>query len=197
MCVHHKDEPANAAYFKKLKEAMARQGWTLGMVSVLGRSSVPSPASAIRSKKKAKVPKARPTKTANKATQDIPDSPGVGEEAVEANRAKLRAKGITVLEEPKGRPMFQFFMARGKTKPVMTFMDSGCSDAIFREGIPAVQWEGAVSKAGPFPMGGVGGLAAQKQDEWVCCIPLVTGDFAKVRGHSMTRITSDFPQVNL
>ena len=84
---------------------------------------------------------------------------------MEANRSKLRAKGITVLEEPKGRPMFQFFLARGKTKPVMTFMDSGCSDAIFREGIPAVQWEGAVSKAGPFDLGGVGGLAAFNLNE--------------------------------
>ena len=76
-------------------------------------------------------------------------------------------------------------------------MDSGCSDAIFREGIPAVQWEGAVSKAGPFDMGGVGGLAALTRDEWVCQVPLVCGAYADVRGHSMTRVTSDFPFVNI
>ena len=174
MCGVHKDDPANAAAVKKLKEAMARQGWTLGMVSVMGMSAVPSPASSPTSKKKAKVSKSPGSpKTANRVTQDILDSPVVGEEAVEANRSKLRAKGITVLEEPKGRPMFQFFLAKGKTKPVMTFMDSGCSDAIFREGIPAVQWEGAVSKAGPFGMGGVGGLAALTRDEWNCQVPLV------------------------
>ena len=114
---------------------------------------------------------------------------------MEANRAKFRAKGITVEEEPKGRPMFQFFLAKGKTKPVMTFMDSGCSDAIFREGIPAVQWEGAVSKSGPFDMGGVGGLAAQTRDEWVCQVLLVCGAYTDVRGHSMTRVTSDIPLV--
>ena len=72
------------------------------------------------------------------------------------NRAEFRAKGITVIEEPKGMPMFMFFLAKGKTKQVMTFLDSGCSDAIFREGIPAVQWKGAVTRPGPVDMGGVG-----------------------------------------
>ena len=90
-----------------------------------------------------------------------------------------------------------FFLAKGKTKPVMTFLDSGCSDAIFREGIPAVQWEGAFSKSGPFDMGGVGGLAAQTRDEWVCQVPLVCGAYTDVRGHSMTQVTNDFPRVNI
>ena len=35
MCVVHKDDPTNAAVISKLKEAMIRQGWTLGMVSVM------------------------------------------------------------------------------------------------------------------------------------------------------------------
>ena len=89
--------------------------------------------------------------------------------------ARIRAKGVKVVEEPEGRPMFQFFMAKGRTKAVKTFVDSGCSDAIFREGVPEVQWDGAISKPGPFDMGGVGGLAAQTRDEWVCQVPLVCG----------------------
>ena len=32
--------------------------------------------------------------------------------------ARVRAKGVNVVEEPEGRPMFQFFMAKGRTKAV-------------------------------------------------------------------------------
>ena len=113
----------------------------MGMVSILTpvTSTAASPTSSTTSKRKVVSPKA--LKTAKKAnSKDVSDSPGVGEEALEQVRSDLRAKGLTVLEEPKGKPMFQFFLAKGKTKPVMTFMDSGCSDAIFKEGIPAVQW---------------------------------------------------------
>ena len=52
---------------------------------------------------------------------------------------RAEAEGVRVLEEPKGRPLFQFFLAQGKTRPVMTFFDSGCSDAIFRDTIPVSQ----------------------------------------------------------
>ena len=74
----------------------------------------------------------------NAAPEDSPDDPGVGEQAVENMVDRIRAKGVKVVEEPEGRPMFQFFMAKGKTKTVKTFVDIGCSDAIFREGVPAV-----------------------------------------------------------
>ena len=63
-----------------------------------------------------------------------------------------RKQGVTIIEEPWGRPVFQFFLANGKTFPVLTFFDTGCSDAILREGVPGVQWEGVVKKQGPFHM---------------------------------------------
>ena len=36
---------------------------------------------------------------------------------MEELRISLETKGITVEEEPRGSPMFQFFLAKGKTKP--------------------------------------------------------------------------------
>ena len=45
-------------------------------------------------------------------------------------------------------------------------------------------------------MVGVGGLAALTRDEWVCFLPLVGGGLQTVRGHSMTRVTADFPHLN-
>ena len=196
LCDQHKHEPANAVVIKKMKDTVARQGWTLGMVSVM--SPKPSPASSPSPKRRSKKSKiSESPKTANKAQLGKPESTAVGEEAVEELRISLETKGITVEEEPRGRPMFQFFLAKGKTKPVMTFMDSGCSDAVFREGVPGVQWEGAVTRAGPFPMGGVGGMEALTRDEWKVFMPLVNGACAEVRGHSMTKVTGDFPQVNI
>ena len=97
---------------------------------------------------------------------------------------------------PQGRPIFQFFLAKGKTAPVLTFFDDGCSDAVMREGVPGVQWEGMVTKKGPFPMGGVGGLAAQTRDEWMVLVPLANGKTQSMRCHSMTRVTADFPKLD-
>ena len=55
----------------------------------------------------------------------------------------------------------------------MTFVDSECSDTIFREGIPAVQWDGEIPKHRSFDMGGFGGLANLTTDEWICLLYLV------------------------
>ena len=67
-------------------------------------------------------------------------------------------QGIEVVPEPRGRPIFLFFPVAGINKPVLTFFDSGCSDAVVREGIPGVEWKGCITQHGPFNMGGVGGL---------------------------------------
>ena len=54
----------------------------------------------------------------------------------------------------------------------MTFFDNGCTDCVMREGVPGMQWEGDVTKKGPFDMGCVGGLAASTRDEWMVFAPL-------------------------
>ena len=107
-----------------------------------------------------------------------------------------KAKGVIVREEPKGRPIFQLFFTKGKGNPVLTFMDLGCSDAVVREGVPGVQWEGVVNKKGPFPMGGLRGLAALTRDEWMVLLPLADGTKQATRCHTMTRVTADFPKSN-
>ena len=43
VCDEHKDDQANVAAIKNMKETAARQGWTLGMVSVMGRYHQLSP----------------------------------------------------------------------------------------------------------------------------------------------------------
>ena len=61
-----------------------------------------------------------------------------------------KKQGIEVVPEPKGRPIFMFFPVAGTNKPVLTFFDSGCSDAVVREGIPGVEWKGCITQHGPF-----------------------------------------------
>ena len=53
-----------------------------------------------------------------------------------------RRKGMDVVPEPEGRPLFLFFAAKGRNKPVQVFFDNGCSDAVMREGVPGVEWRG-------------------------------------------------------
>ena len=66
----------------------------------------------------------------SQGTQAIPE-----EARVEEFLNTAREKGATVIEEPRGRPIFQFFLAKGKTAPVLTFFDDDCSDAGMQEGV--------------------------------------------------------------
>ena len=83
-------------------------------------------------------------------------------------------QGVDVVAEPKGRPIFMFFPVAGTNKPVLTFFDTGCSDAVVHEGIPGVEWKGCITQRSPFDMGEVGGLAAQTKDKWMVLVPVRT-----------------------
>ena len=43
------------------------------------------------------------------------------------------------MAEPKGRPIFMFFTVAGINKNVLTFLNTGCSDAVVRAAIPGVE----------------------------------------------------------
>ena len=128
-----------------------------------------------------------------------------GENSVKSDeRGKLRRfpsnarkKGIDVVPEPEGRPLFLFFAAKGRNKPVQVFFDNGCSDAVMREGVPGVEWRGIITKRGPFGMGGVGSISCTTKDEWMVLLPRVYGKMQAVRGYSMTKVTCDFPEIDL
>ena len=90
-----------------------------------------------------------------------------------------------------------FHAAKGKTKPVMTFYDSGCSHAVFKEGIPKEQLRGHVVAKGPFSIDGVGGLATTANDEWIVTVPRADGKKQLIQGLTVPQITSDFPFIDL
>ena len=94
---------------------------------------------------------------------------------------------MEVVPEPNGRPIFLFFAAKGRNKPVQVFFDNGCSDAVMRAGIPGVE----------FGMGGVGGISSFTKDEWMVLVPRVDGKMQAVRGYSMNQVTCTFPEFDL
>ena len=93
--------------------------------------------------------------------------------------------------------MFMFHATQGRTKPINTFYDNGCSDAVFLEGIPGEQLRGQVVMKGPFTIGGIGGLQTVANDEWVVSVLRADGKKQLIQGLTVERITSDFPQINL
>ena len=146
---------------KKAKEELQKKGLVLGF-----------PAIAKPSNKLAECSKRTEVNTTRGATagEKHVDKTPVSLEVETVNKSNERTKsrrffstakkkGLEVVPEPKGRPDFMLFAAKGTNKLVQVFFDSGCSDAVMREGIPGVEWKGIVTKRGPFGMGGVDGIS--------------------------------------
>ncbi|MCP4996265.1 MAG: hypothetical protein GY934_21195, partial [Gammaproteobacteria bacterium] len=170
--------------------AMAKIGWTMGMVTFFPHITSP----ATRGEHTV-------NNSASEQTVQKLESVNNLQAKTEAGRidelfSNSKKKGVTVLPEPKGRPVFMFFLAKGKHKGVNCFFDNGCSDCVMRVGVPGVEWDGAITKTGPFNMNGVGGMTTTTQDEWMVLAPLASGETQAVRCVTMDRVTSNFPRYN-
>ena len=145
ICKFHKVK--NLPAIQKTKQDLQRKGLVMGYPAVL-KSPIRS-GDVVRA---AKVTKPRSVgmraASGDRGTQNVRDeSPENGENSVKSDeRGKLRKflssakrKGMDVVPEPEGRPLFLFFAAKGRNKPVQVFFDNGCSDAVMREGLPGVE----------------------------------------------------------
>ena len=88
---------------------------------------------------------------------------------------KKKKKPPEIVPVPDGEPLFLFHAAQGKQRSINIFYDSGCSHAVFRDGVPGGQLSGQLIKKGPFHIGGVGGLTTTALEEWVVVIPRTDG----------------------
>ena len=203
ICKFHKLKNGHA--IQQTKQDLQRKGLVMGYPAVL-KTPIRS-GDAVRA---AKVTKSRSVGmravSGNKDTEEVKEEVlGNGVSSVKSDErgklrkffSKARRKGMDVVPEPEGRPLFLFFAAKGRNKPVQVFFDSGCSDAVMREGIPGVEWQGIITKRGPFGMGGIGGLSSTTKDEWMVLVPREDGKMQAVRGYSMNKVTCDFPQFDL
>ena len=103
---------------------------------------------------------------------------------------------VEIVNPPEGPSIFMFQGAQGLNNPVYTFYDSGCSEAIFRVGIPGNELRGSVLTKGPFKMGGVGDTSVVAEEEWLVQFNREDGKKQLVRGVTMKQITCDFPLID-
>ena len=97
--------------------------------------------------------------------------------AIKNMRRNTKKKGAELHDIPDGNSLFVLAPLKGKTEPVLTFLDSGCSDAVFQDGIPGVQLPGICINEGPICCTGVGNIQLQAKQEWIVKIKKKDGNF--------------------
>lgn len=102
-----------------------------------------------------------------------------------------------LLPVPEGQPMFLFFGAKGKTRSLMTFFDSGCSRFLMRECIPGKELPASLVSKGPIPIGGVGGISVYATGEYLVAMDTSDGRAQQRHGVTVPVITGDFPQLDV
>ena len=112
-------------------------------------------------------------------------------------KKKKVLKRTEIVPVPQGEPLFLFHPAQGKTRPVNTFYDSGCSHAVFQADIPISELQSQLTAKGPFSIGGVGGLTTTALDEWIVMVPRADGRKQLIQGLTVPRVTCDFPLISL
>ena len=98
---------------------------------------------------------------------------------------------------PDGQPMFLFFGAKGKTRKLMVFFDSGCSRFIMRDCVPGKELPASLVRRGPFPIGGVGDSTIFAADEYMVAMDTDDGKAQQVQGVTVKTITSKFPDIDI
>ena len=112
-------------------------------------------------------------------------------------KLKRSLKNSTIVDVPDGEPMFMFFGAKGKTRSLTTFLDNGCSHAVFRKDVPGAELKGQLIQNGPFDIGGVGGARVIAHSEWICSMDREDGRKQLVQGLTVDKVTSDFPMIDI
>ena len=121
------------------------------------------------------------------------------EELVEFFTADLKRKKVEspVLPIPPGEPVFVFCPFQGKTRTVMTLIDSGANCWLSLDGIPQKELHSVMLVKGPIPLGVASGMTVNAKAEWASLIPLADNTSQVVRGLTMDMVTGDMPQLNL
>ena len=129
--------------------------------------------------------------------EELLDEEGATKAVTKAVRRAAKDNTIQVTPVPAGRPMFLFFHCKGQHKGANCFFDKGCTEAVFREGIPGKELVGVKTKKGPFVIGGVGGLECKANDEWLVSFEKTDGHRQLIRGLTVNKVTDEFPEIKL
>ena len=168
LCSFHKQ--SNSNQLKKHQEELKRKGLDMALANWCMRA-------------------AKPTK--------ILEEEEAAEAITKAVRRAARDNSIQVNPIPSGRPLFLFAQCKGKRNGVNCFFDKGCTEAVFRKGIPGTELIGEKVTKGPFTIGGVGGLECKANDEWIVSMEKTDGHRQLIRGLTVDKVTENFPMIKL
>ena len=98
---------------------------------------------------------------------------------------------------PEGESIFIMNVFKGKTRPIVAFIDGGCNCWVAKEGVPEEQLISVKMRSGPIPCGVASGLSVNAKAEWASLIPLADGGVQAVRGLTMPNVTQEMPEVNM
>ena len=150
--------------------------------------------------KKFKINPPMKTETAaNKKPQfDLIDSakPDDVAKVIKNMRRNARKRGAEVYDVPDGDSMFILAPLKGKTEPVLGFLDSGCSDAVFKQDVVSSQLQGVCINQGPICCTGVGGIKLQAKQEWIVKLRRKDGNYQLVQGLTLDDLCAPMPIVN-
>ena len=87
--------------------------------------------------------------------------------AAEVSAAQALEKQVDreLLPVPDGHPMFLFFGAKGKTRSLMCFFDSGCSRFVMKDCIPGNELPASCIRKEKIAIGGIGATTVYAEGE--------------------------------
>ena len=112
--------------------------------------------------------------------------------------SKPETRNVKLKLNPSGCSQFMLGQSQGKTRPVITLYDTGCSAALFKEGVPQTELSPAVLMTrGPFMVNGVGDSQVKVNDLWMCSVPLCDGSRQPLEEWAVNKVTGTFPMVDM
>ena len=115
----------------------------------------------------------------------------------EEDMAKISKGKPDVRPIPEGEPIFIMTVFKGRSRPVLAFIDSGCNCWVSAEGIPENELVACKLSEGPIPMGVASGITVNASAEWAALLPLVDGGQQVVRGLTVPKVTQEMPIIDM
>ena len=195
-CTFHRNEAGNREVISEFnKDWQAKTGQSVAMIAQgqtatsTAEMHVPAPATA--NSQETAQPKVLESFNLNSNPANL---------ALAARRLRRNEKRRNPEAEfvpvPKGQALFIFCPVEGKTRDLNFFNDSGCPNAIFKNGIPGNELRGQIVEKGPFIVQGVNNIKITAGDEWLVQLPRTDGRFQLMKGLTLDNITADFPSIS-
>ena len=123
------------------------------------------------------------------------------EKIVNKKITSMKAQGKQIHGVPKGETLFILANLKSKNKKnkdgVLTFFDSGCSDAVFRTGVPEKDFFDTVQvDKRELQIGTAGNGSIIAKGQYSTFIQKTDGSLQNIRGPCLDELTDIFPRIN-